>query len=891
MKKLSYKRNNSTLPEGRSERRRGSLKRRAAALALAAMMIACTASSAFASVPDQAGTPKEEVVYINLKPDGSLDGIYVVNSFELDENGKIVDYGDYTALRNMTSSDKILSEGDRITIDTKAGKLYYEGKLERSAIPWIFSVRYFMDGTEYTADKIAGMSGALEIKMSIRKNPEAHGSFFDKYALQASFTLDSSGCRNIVADGATVANVGGDKQLTYIILPGSEKDIDITAEAAGFEMDGIAINGVSMGLDTDIDAEGNPKLRDKLSELHDGIDGLNDGANELMEGAGELRDGAGELKDGISELNDRTGELQDGVNKLADGAASLNDGALRLDGGAAELQDKAGKLDGGAGDLLEGASGLKDGSGTLESGAKDLDNGAGTLYDKLKELDNGIDSLNDGTEELMNGIIRLHSGAAGLSDGAGTLSEGLARLSAQNGNITGAALQVFDLLLGGASEKLAASGFDYTLTAENYSSVLEGILAQIGGDALAAATQRAQAQIEAAAEAAAETRVREAAEAQADSIRAQVEADYGPAISEAAAGYVLAGLMEQGYTEEQIADYKTTQDWTDAVAGAEGTITDRYVEQAIDEAVAAGMASPEVRAQIGTAVAEQLADPAMREQIGQAVQGALGNSQGYAALVALKAQLDGYSAYYNGLLTYTSGVASAASGAAELKSGGDALASGAGSLAEGSDKLYKGLAELKYGSGALLEGARELKNGTANLLDGTIRLHDGTATLYDGVVELKDGTSAFLDGTVELKNGTGELASGTKELQDGGIELRDGVVELRDGVASLLGGSIELRDGTIRLYDGTVELSSGTLEFRDKTGDIDGSISEAVKELLGMDTATVSFVSDKNTRVESLQFVIKTPAVAVEKTESAEPVQARSLNIWQKFLSLFGLYR
>jgi len=40
----------------------------------------------------ESNTLKEEVVYINLYADGTVKEIYVVNVFELDENGKVIDY-------------------------------------------------------------------------------------------------------------------------------------------------------------------------------------------------------------------------------------------------------------------------------------------------------------------------------------------------------------------------------------------------------------------------------------------------------------------------------------------------------------------------------------------------------------------------------------------------------------------------------------------------------------------------------------------------------------------------------------------------------------------------------------------------------------------------------
>lgn len=64
--------------------------------------------------------PKEEVVYVNLKPDGSVKEINVVNSFELQQNGEIVDYGEYQSLRNMTTTDAIAYEEDCVKINPAA---------------------------------------------------------------------------------------------------------------------------------------------------------------------------------------------------------------------------------------------------------------------------------------------------------------------------------------------------------------------------------------------------------------------------------------------------------------------------------------------------------------------------------------------------------------------------------------------------------------------------------------------------------------------------------------------------------------------------------------------------------------------------------------------------
>ncbi|NMC57617.1 MAG: hypothetical protein GYA50_10390, partial [Eubacteriaceae bacterium] len=53
-------------------------------------------------------TQKEEVVYGILAQNGDVENIYVVNIFS-DKN--ITDYGDYSAVENLTTTDKINQAG------------------------------------------------------------------------------------------------------------------------------------------------------------------------------------------------------------------------------------------------------------------------------------------------------------------------------------------------------------------------------------------------------------------------------------------------------------------------------------------------------------------------------------------------------------------------------------------------------------------------------------------------------------------------------------------------------------------------------------------------------------------------------------------------------------
>ena len=149
--------------------------RRVFVLGLTVVLVFTSAVSASASEAAQA-TEKEEVVYVMLQKDGSVKNTYVVNSFA---GGDITDYGDYDSVKMMNTSDAVRQQGDRITLTSSADKVYYQGELKDAEIPWNISLRYYLDGKEYTADELAGKSGELEIRFQITKNEACRGDFFE----------------------------------------------------------------------------------------------------------------------------------------------------------------------------------------------------------------------------------------------------------------------------------------------------------------------------------------------------------------------------------------------------------------------------------------------------------------------------------------------------------------------------------------------------------------------------------------------------------------------------------------------------------------------------------------------------------------------------------------
>ncbi len=369
--------------------------------ALASTLVFCllapnAATLAFATTAPE----KEEVVYALLHHGGQLKSAYIVNIFTQEGPGAIVDYGDYAAVTNLTTQEPVLQSGDEITIDTRAEKLYYQGTPNHIELPWTVSVRYTLDGQTMPAEELAGKTGALSIYIDISENSAAPEGFFDSCALQVGLTLNATTCTNIRAEGATFANAGKNKQLTFTALPGKGLHTIVSAQVTDFEMERISINGIGMALNFDVDTA---EFSDGFTDLQDAIADLNEGAGDLRSAVKKVYNGSGELMDGVLQLRDGTVEFDDGIKKLIDGIYELQNGM-------GEIVYNARKLDDGFQELSSGAAGLVDGSAQINS---------------------ALIQMRDGISGQMGGISALLPQLSGL----GALFTNAATLQRQNAGL------------------------------------------------------------------------------------------------------------------------------------------------------------------------------------------------------------------------------------------------------------------------------------------------------------------------------------------------------------------------------------------------------------------------------------------------------------------------
>ena len=373
----------------------------------------------------------------------------------------------------------------------------------------------------------------------------------------------------------------------------------------------------------------------------------------------------------------------------------------------------------------------------LTDGSSQLYDGLCTLLDKSGELIDGIDALAAGAKQLRDGAGELNQGAAELQGGVDQLAAGLGTLCANNESLNAGSRQVFESLLSMADTQLAAAGLTVPkLTIQNYAATLDGVIASLDQDAVSQQAREL-----------ALSKVTQAVRAQESAIRAAVTAAVEPEVTQKVQAVVRASVEEQvlaamGMTKETyeagIAAGIISEAQQAQIQAAIGQQMDSdAVKATVAENVRAQMQSAEITALIDTKTEEQiqgLIEQNMNSaEVQNQITAALEQAQsGAASISALKAQLNSYRDFYNGLLAYTDGVDSA-------KDGADALKGGAAQLKTGTDSLYAGIEEL-YG------GVIQLKNGAPALVDGVTALRDGAMKLSDGLQEFNEqGVQKLVD--------------------------------------------------------------------------------------------------------------------------------------------------
>lgn len=201
------------------------------------------------AIPALAQMVKEEIIYAPLTLTGEAKGIYVVNAFEATEETKVVDYGRYESVTNLSNDAVIEVKDDTLSFTMPKGRMFVQGNLKETDLPWDIQIQFTVDGKETAPENLSGASG--DIACSISLSPKEN-VFARRLTLQMTVSLPLEKCFQIEAPKATAATAAGNKTLAYVVLPGQSATFDFSFVAENFSMPGIQIAGIAMEMDKDM---------------------------------------------------------------------------------------------------------------------------------------------------------------------------------------------------------------------------------------------------------------------------------------------------------------------------------------------------------------------------------------------------------------------------------------------------------------------------------------------------------------------------------------------------------------------------------------------------------------------------------------------------------------
>ncbi|NLA72024.1 MAG: hypothetical protein GX850_06355 [Clostridiaceae bacterium] len=177
--------------------------------------------------------------------------------------------------------------------------------------------------------------------------------------------------------------------------------------------------------------------------------------------------------------------------------------------------------------------------------------------------------------------------------------------------------------------------------------------------------------------------------------------------------------------------------------------------------------------------------------------------------------------------------------------------------------ISQGMPELDMSIGEMINELKGLINKANEMMELIHELEQLPAQmgqLKSGMIELRNGYVKFDAGLIQyIDQGVGGIADGLNKTASGATEYIDGVASLNAGLDQYYSG------GLVKFSGGVGQLSDGASILRDETSDLRQKFEDAIREKLdefaNVGFETVSFVSDKNKDVASVQFVCMTEEI------------------------------
>ncbi|MDJ0305886.1 MULTISPECIES: hypothetical protein [Dehalobacter] len=390
---------------------------------------------------------KDETVYADLKTDGSISGITVVNRIDTPVSGIYLDYGVYDSITNLSGSETPVLEGGKISwqLPARDKGFYYQGKLTKGELPFAFRITYRLNGQKVKPEDIIGKEGRIEITLKVQPNAEAKAYYRENYFCQVQLPLDLDENTVLSSSGASTMISGKTLTLAYMVLPQKNAQYTVVYDTEEFQMASMTMTCTCF---------------DSSNFLNLNMD--TGSITQMSRGAGQIVSGTEKLKAGLIELNKGIASIASGSAKLQQGAGTMRQGIEEYSAGASSLAAQFKQISGGTAQLSQQGQGLSAQYTSLSSGVTAMMNQLtplldslpaeqrqaylqqiGTMKAQLSQYGTGLSSYTTGVAQSAQGITEfstgldqfaqqgteLKSGSVSLANSSTALTSGLNQLA------------------------------------------------------------------------------------------------------------------------------------------------------------------------------------------------------------------------------------------------------------------------------------------------------------------------------------------------------------------------------------------------------------------------------------------------------------------------------
>lgn len=199
------------------------------------LLVLAVAFSSSGAVLANAAVQKDETVYVSLDSAGGVDSTTVSDWLHADGVNQISDETDLQNIQNVKSDETPAQNGNDLTwtLDSGSSDIYYEGTTSKKS-PLDITVSYTLNGNEISPDQIAGKSGKVQIKISVKNNDEhtvsVNGKDTEMYTPMTAVVaadLPTDTFSNVSVSEGKIISDGNSQFISFVTMPGLSESLDL----------------------------------------------------------------------------------------------------------------------------------------------------------------------------------------------------------------------------------------------------------------------------------------------------------------------------------------------------------------------------------------------------------------------------------------------------------------------------------------------------------------------------------------------------------------------------------------------------------------------------------------------------------------------------------------